>query len=98
MAERYTRHMNDRREGRQLYTLPAYARIQPYILRRRSDAAPRIMARSSGEKRIAFRHCSVSPAESFTPLRFIVRVRPRRSNISMRCSLSDAKYSPFQRR
>ena len=39
MAERYTRHMNDRREGRQLYTLPAYARIQPYILRRRSDAA-----------------------------------------------------------
>ena len=29
MAERYTRHMNDRREGRQLYTLPAYARIQP---------------------------------------------------------------------
>ena len=33
MAERYTRHMNDRREGRQLYTLPAYARIQPYILR-----------------------------------------------------------------
>ena len=39
MAERYTRHMNDRREGRQLYTLPAYARIQPYIHRLRSDDA-----------------------------------------------------------
>ena len=38
MADRYTRHMNDRREGRLLYTLPAYHRIQPYILRRRSDA------------------------------------------------------------
>ncbi len=38
MADRYTRHMNDRREGRQLYTLPAYNRITPYILRRRSDA------------------------------------------------------------
>lgn len=31
--------MTSRREGRQLYTLSAYARIQPYILRRRSDAA-----------------------------------------------------------
>lgn len=38
MADRYSRHMNDRREGRQLYTLPAYRRIQPYILRRRTDA------------------------------------------------------------
>ena len=39
MAERYTRHMTARREGRPLYTLPAYARNPPYILRRRSDAA-----------------------------------------------------------
>lgn len=38
MADRYTKRMNDRREGRQLYSLPAYNRITPFLLRRRSDA------------------------------------------------------------
>ena len=34
----YSKRASDRREGRQLRSLPAYSRIAPYILRRRSDA------------------------------------------------------------
>ena len=34
----YSKRASDRREGRQIRSLPAYSRIAPYILRRRSDA------------------------------------------------------------
>ncbi len=34
----YSKRASDRREGRQLRSLPAYSRIVPFILRRRSDA------------------------------------------------------------
>ena len=34
----YSKRASDRREGRQLRSLPAYSRIAPFILRRRSDA------------------------------------------------------------
>lgn len=35
----YTKRSGDRREGRQIRSLPAYNRIVPYLLRRRSSAA-----------------------------------------------------------
>ncbi|MBQ3276234.1 MAG: hypothetical protein IJH47_04150 [Oscillospiraceae bacterium] len=34
----YSKRFSDRREGRQIRSLPEYSRIVPYILRRRSDA------------------------------------------------------------
>ena len=34
----YSKRASDRREGRQLRSLPAYSRVVPFILRRRSDA------------------------------------------------------------
>ncbi len=39
MPDRYTaKRISDRREGRQIRSLPAYNRITPYLLRRRSEA------------------------------------------------------------
>ena len=38
MSDRYTKRIGDRREGRQIRSLPAYNRITPFLLRRRSDA------------------------------------------------------------